>query len=577
MKSHLVLLHYFSIIIVISIYFYGFDRIYKNKFKLKFMRYKKIQWIRNLEESSVEAKELEDNSDSKLVLEKELLIGKNFDKSKISFLDLINVLLQDYDESLERKKNYLSDMYNTLISSNSELSGFLGLLSDSKSHIDQIFKDPNSFGELESELRKLGDANVTLHIDENDSCLLIDGKDGGEYLKQLNFNKDITLKIENSFGYFNKLSEKNDILLPKLDSVWNCQLHTRIYLRKFMDTFPLKYSYVYGKTIRSFGDSFTECFIVMNNFLFQFRDHLCKDQKWDNLEFFNRLFSKRKEKNVKFSKKIDITYLSSLVSKFNETLDKLMEEKINKLFMRINVEPNDEIKWMIAFIVYVLETDSSKNESILEDVESWYKGEFKSPILDNIRKSFLQEKDDIKKSLDSFNEYVQAKYNINVNSESIRSAVKRLRNIPYEEIIKEVFCAIAYSLLCKKQLNEYLKFIELFKSKKKKFVSFRPGNLMEKFLNIYEKSRFFNNLYISDIGINRLSRELWKNAKKFSVFKRLVHLLNKELIKLESTNFSSGKELVNKNVILFLLYSIKKCEDIYEKYNLYKISLKTDQ
>ncbi|CRG85510.1 fam-f protein [Plasmodium relictum] len=299
--------------------------------------------------------------------------------------------------------------------------------------------------------------------------LLIDGKDGDEYLKQLSFNRDIALDLESSF-------------------------------KESMRTFPLKYSYVYGKTVRSLRDSsIMDCFTVMNDFLCQFCHHLCKDEKCaTHLKFFNRLLSKRKE-DVNFSEQIDFEYLSSLVSKLNERLDELIEQKTSRLFMRINVEPNNETKWMIAFIVYVLETDSSKNEFMLERLEALLKGEFKNQILDNIHKSFLQEQEDIKKSSDLFKEYVQNKYNIDVNSEGIRSAVKSLHDLLNEETIKEVFNAIVYSLLYKKQLNEYSRFIELLKSKSIKLPFGKSGiisrnkykDLMSKYLNIYEKKPFF--------------------------------------------------------------------------------------
>ncbi|CRG85187.1 fam-f protein, partial [Plasmodium relictum] len=198
MKVNLVLLYYFLAIIVISVYFYGINRIYKHKLRLKFMKYKEIHWIRNLAESSAEERESIDNSNSELILEKEL-IGKNFNNSAISFSNLTSVLLKDYDKILERKKNDLSFMYNTLIDIKNELLSFLkDLLNDSKSHIDKIFENEESFNKLESEICRLSGTDLALHTDENDLRLLIDREDRDEYLKRLNLNKEITLKIENS-------------------------------------------------------------------------------------------------------------------------------------------------------------------------------------------------------------------------------------------------------------------------------------------------------------------------------------------------------------------------------------------
>ncbi|CRG85009.1 fam-f protein [Plasmodium relictum] len=581
MKVHSVLLYYFSVITVISVYFYGINQNYQRGFKLKFMKYKEIQWVRNLAESSIEEKGLADNSDVELVLKREL-IGKNFDNLTIPFLNLTSVLLKDYDKILERKKNDLSYIYNTLISINSELSAFLkDSLADSKSHINKIFKDPNYFAELKSELYAYSRGNVILHVNENDVRLLINKKDGDEYLKRLHFNKDITLDLENSFDYFNELSEKNNIFSPKLDDAWNYQMHARLYLDESIGIFPLKYLYEYRYNSDNVKDeSFAYFYIVMDSLLYEFHHHLFKDKKYDkNLEFFNRLFSKDKKDVGNFSETIDLEHLSSLVNSSNILLDELLIKKTSELFMNINIEPNTGIKKMIGFIAYILETDRSKNESMLENVKTWYGGKYENPILDNIYESFLQEKGDIEKSSDSFKEYVKTKYNIDVNSESIRSMVKILHSLSNEKEIKGIFGAIVHLLLCKKQLSEYSNFLELLKSKSKKshtssvvhISGDKSRDLVPKFMDLYERNRFFNKIYISDIGINRSLIELWKNAKKLSVLKRLVHLLNKELIKSKSTYFGSGKiKSVNKNVILFLLYSIKESEDIYDKYGLSK-------
>ncbi|CRG94474.1 fam-f protein [Plasmodium gallinaceum] len=577
MKFHSFLLYHFHFLIriVVYIYFSCIDPYYNSKKNIE------IQLVRNLAELYDFKDEDIINSSGISMKDLQLLYNRReshygntltegyFGDSRNLFVKLIDtIFLKNYCNYIEKEKKHIISIYNTLNDTSYEVLNFLrNSLDDAKDHINMVFQELNSSDK--SELLRFNEVKITLNHNGDNIDLLINEQNAHEYLEQLKLSGEFHLMLENSFDYFSKLNEKNDIFFFKLSNgIFNYRIYASNYFNLCINKFPLKY--VNGDD----SDIIDYYRYVMKNIFNEFTNSIF-------------LFNKKRSTTV-ISIKENVNEFNSLINITIRELNRTIEDKTHKLFKLLNKILNGDIKCIISFIAYILEINLSKNKFKLDKIKEKYNDLlFQHKILNKINDLFLQEKEEIKETLVEFKTYIKDIFGFDVNSTGIRSLVSKLYGSIDIKHITEIFEVIVFSLLCKKQINEYENFIQLLKNEskdrrldKKKFIGthskinekvlFVPKNKSEnlilKYANIYERNSFINNIKHCSIDLSSALLDLDEGIHKFIIFRFLIYSLNNELNKSEKLYFSSKiKKLLNKNVILYFLYDIMNFDSIYEK------------
>ncbi|CRG95531.1 fam-f protein [Plasmodium gallinaceum] len=580
MENHLVLVYYFNFLIVLMIIisFYEISPYYKTKkFQLKFM-HAKTQLIRNLTDFCDVKDEDILNDQGISIKDLQLLynihVNKSentstevcFQDSRTLFVKLIDIIfLTNYNEYIKEEKTYVNSILNTLEIINYEfLNFFQSSINDAKNNIDKIFEGLDIYDKYE--LNKFLNVTFTLRIRENSTFVLINGEDLQKYLEQSKLNGNLPLKLKNSFRYFSELNEKNNTYLSEITEK---VLTSNTYLSKYFgineSRFPLKY--FYGKNISV--DTQLQV-IRMKNLL---------------KEFVTSMFCDRERKGISTTSylELNVGYLKSLIDDERKALDTVIEEKTHALFIKLNKILCGDIKCMIAFIAYVLEIVRTENKFKLDDIEKNYGEElYKNKILHDIYTLLLHERDYIKKSLLEFKIYIEAIFGFDVNSWGIRSLVKKLYGLIDKKEIMKLFNVIVYSLLCKKQIDEYENFIKLLKNEsggsifhRRAFINFfkksedfvfipenKSINVMFKFMEIYDQNNFLYKLNFIFEDISNILKKFKNSTDRFKVFNKLIYLLNEELIMSKDLYFSSNQKVIlRKNEILLFLCAIKNFQE----------------
>ncbi|CRG94475.1 fam-f protein [Plasmodium gallinaceum] len=587
MKIHLFLLYdfYFLITIVVYIYLSCIDPYYNSKkYKLKFIRHTEIQLVRNFAELydfkdkdiinslGLSMKDVQLLYNTKEAKYENTLAEGYFGDSRNLFVKLIDtIFLKNYYKCLEKEKKHIRSIYNTLETTNYEVLNFLkSSVNDAEDHINTVFQ--RLISSDKSQLLRFNDIEITLRQNGDNFDLLINEQDAHEYLEQLIFSGEIPLRLENSFNYFSKLNEKNDIFISKLSNgIFSYLFYTTDYFNLRKNMFPLKY---------------------INGHDSDIIDYYRYEMKYIFKIFTNSIFLLNKKRSTTIiCIKENVNEFNDLFNNINRALDRTIEDKTHKLFMVLNKILNGDIKCIISFISYILEVNLSKNKFKLDKMRNKYNNICQHKILNYINDLFLQEKEEIKESLVEFKTYIKDIFGFYVNSTGIRSLVSKLYGSVDIKSLEKIFKVIVFSLLCKKQINEYADFIQLLKNEsknrridKKKFIGthrrinekvlFIPKNKSEnlilKYAEIYERNNFINNINCC-MDLPSALLDLEEGIHKFFIFRFLIYSLNNELNKSEKHYFSSKKKkLLNKNVILYFLYDIMNFNSSYEKKYKYK-------
>ncbi|CRG98374.1 fam-f protein [Plasmodium relictum] len=566
MKRRLVLIYYLNFlhIITIIIALYGINSYSSSsKFKLKFEKYKEIQLIRNLAEvfdfkdddilndSGLTIKEVQLLYNIRETEDENTVFEGYFGDSRALFIKLVDlVFLGNLNEKLEQEKKNVSSIYFTMQIMKRKTTDYLeNLLGDINNHINYVFKDLELY---EHELCSFTDVNVDIYTRADNERISINQRSANEYFKQANFSK-IHLRLENSFSFFNKLYEKNNKFLSKINNhLYHHGTYTANYIGKHTKRFPLKYAHASNLNMLDFVDE-------LKNILD---------------EFNTAIFGKNKKGGNVSALRISIRNMDLEINNMHRRLDDIIAIKTNKLFVRLNKILNGDIKCLIAFILSIFEQDKSINKFTLDKLKDKHRIEvFQDQFLFRIYELLLQEKGEIKKSLNEFKTYIKAIFGFDVNSSGIRSLVQKLYDSMDKYEFLQLFQVIVHLLGCKRQLNDYSNFMKLLKNESISSLSIKfenlfrrnkvlyipenkSENLILKFLDMYENSIFFCGLKDSNSKLIEKSVYLNRCLRKFRTLNSLISFLIKELDKSKKCYSYSENKLINKNAIIFFLYKI---------------------
>ncbi|CRG84705.1 fam-f protein [Plasmodium relictum] len=568
--------------ILINIDLYG-NKAYNNsnRFKLKFVKYKEIQLIRDLAEvfnfadkdilndAGLTIKEVQSLYNMNETKNEDTALEGFFVDSRLLFAKLVDLIfLKNFNEKLKQEKARVDSLCYALWIMNNKITGYMkSIRGNVNNHIDYVFDDLESF---ESELIAYTDVDAYININERSQDLLVNKQNAYDYFKKSELSKKIKLKPKKSFTFFNKLHERNNQFLSKINrQIYEYDIVVFSNLGKTVQRFPLKYVTVVTHS-------------YMENFLAPMKGILNA--------FASAIFIENKKKGVSIntSLKVNIEYLNSLISDMHRILDATIASKTHKLFVRINKILNGDIKCLIAIIIFILEQDRCTNKLKLDYLKDKHGDEiFNDKFLSHIYELFLQEKDDLKKSLDEFKTYIRAIFGFTVNSSGIRSLVQMIYKSNEKDFILKLFHVIVHSLGCKRQLNYYSTFLEMLKRNSErslivKFINFfkernevlyipkaKSRNVILSFLDIYDNSNIFFELKNINIKLIRQALEMDFSVRRFRGYDCLINLLIKELSKLKKNFIYSEEKRINKNAIIFLLYEIKEFNS-YKKYRYIK-------
>ncbi|CRG84176.1 fam-f protein [Plasmodium relictum] len=580
MKSRLFLISHFNFlcIIAININFYGINEYYNsNKYKPKFVRYKEIQLIRNLAEVFNFTDKDILNDEGLTIKEVQLLYNMNetkdedtalkefFDDPRLLFVKLVDLIfLGNFNEKLKQEKRKIDSICSMLRIMNNKITDYMDTILDNvNDQIDYIFDDLESY---ESELLSFIGVDVDINIGECDQNLLINKDNAYDYFKESNLSEKIKLNTKKSSTFFNELHKINNKFLSNIKrKIYSYDKIIVNNLSKTVNRFPLKYATV-------------ALHFNMENFIDPMKDVL-------NAFILAIFFENQVEDiNKATSLKVYTKELRSLIFDMNKEIDATIASKTHKLFVRLNKILNGDIKCLIAIILFILEQDRCVNKLKLDYLKDKYGDEiFNDKFLFRIYELFLQEKDDLKKSLDEFKTYIRAIFGFDVDSSGIRSLEQAIYKSNEKRLLLQLFHVIVHSLGCKRKLNDYsnfldmirgeskknlrIKFKNLFKERNKVYISKRKSrNVVLIFLDMYNNSKIFFEL--KDINQNLISQSIKMDfsVSKFRSYDYLISLLIKELDKLKKCVLCSEEKRINKNAITFFLYEIKEFSRCCKKY-----------
>ncbi|CRG84265.1 fam-f protein [Plasmodium relictum] len=588
MRSLLLICYfYFLYITAISIGFYNIDVYYNsNRLNLKFVKYKEIiQLIRKLAEVFDIKNEDILNDSGHNIKEVQLLYNLSetkyentplegyFGDSRDLFVKLVDLIfLENFNEKLKQEKNKINSICCTLNVMENKIKNYMDSSVDSAgNHISFVFKDLASY---EDELRIYTDVGVEINFSKNNQ-ILIDKQRVDNYFKDAHLSK-INLRLGKSFNFFNKLYKMNKKFLSEFNrDLYHYDLYTTRYIGMSAKMFPLKYAHLGNLDLVNFDNRLRDIFN----------------------EFHRAIFNKDKKNGVNetTSLKVNTGRLNFLIYDMYKTLYDTIAKNTHKLFLRLNKILNGDIKCLIAFILYILEQDICKNKFILDELKDKHGTEvFRDKFLFHIYELLLQEKEEIKKSLNVFKTYIKEIFGFDVNSSGISSLVQKLYELDNEDLFRLVhlnkedgyiplFKAIVYSLGCLRKLNEFSNFLKLLKNESKSKLSVKLENILMrksvlyipkdksrdlilKFLDIYESSIYFIELKESNSRLVHESISIDCSLKNFRAFNYLISLLIKELNKLKKSHLYSKKKIKNKYSIIFFLYEIKEFNGSCQKH-----------
>ncbi|SBT77905.1 Plasmodium exported protein, unknown function [Plasmodium ovale] len=537
-----------------------------------------VKWRRNLSEVWY-------SSDDKIVNDKglnirdvqhkinrgEIRIGTEcYDKDKFNdirhlFTKLVDELcFSKYGDALNvEKKLYIST--NILLKGVHEhiLKDLQSSIHVAREHIKKYFKKPSTYNQQQLDLIAGLDMIINLN---NEGNLIFNSKKINRFLSMTKFDLDILQNGEYSSYDSNFLIKNNErILMNHSDNLSKIEEDIQKHLHSALHRFPLKY----------YREANAFAVMFQNNAMLILEENL-------HHNFYDKYVEQmeKSDDNVK----INIQPVDDLLSDMISILDHTIDYNVHTFFVKLNKVLNGDLKSFIGFFLYLFGIEKMRNNELLKSIEYENDNINDNQMLSNAYESLVIEKNDIDISELKFNIFIKNKFHFNVNNKHVRSLEKKIYDAFQSKHLMDAFNLIAYQILIKRIVKDYISFvnllkrnsyryqpffkkvIDLFGVKKDEHILIIPRKQYDKLVKEYIKIKENSNFHFNILGgnqslttsVTRIKREL----NKMKILNKLLLALNEEMNKLKDTSMlTPGEKERNKKSIIFYSHVIKEFKE----------------
>ncbi|SBS87568.1 Plasmodium exported protein, unknown function [Plasmodium malariae] len=490
--------------------------------------------------------------------------GDEFNDLRKFFIELIDQLFfSNYNECLDMEKKLYLNSHNLLKEIHENISkDFENRHNLARKHIETYFSDPSLHNQQALEL--MTGSDITLNI--NDENLMVNTKKIEKYFAGAKFELHIAQKEEYSTMENNALISDNEkIWKHHTNNLLNIEEHILKYLNLVLHRFPLKY------------------YRDVNTFAVMFQDNAMNILE-ENLH--NTFYTKYVEqmKNSSDNVHINVLPVEFLLYDMIGVLNHSIDHSVHSFFLKLNKVLNGDLKSFIGFFLYLFDREKMKNNMIIKSLRSDINTIGKNEILSNALELFLIEKNDIDISELKIKIFIKNNFKFNGDDKNLKSLEKKIYDNFQEKQLMESFCIIAYQILIRKVVNDYISFVLLLKKAAHKDQPFfkkvvnafllknndsnlilsknKYDELLKEYMKVKEDSNFnFNNPSFNDKIKSTLSN-IKIEINKFKILNKLLCSLNNEMIKIKDTSrLTPGEKERNKKAIIFYSYLIRELKD----------------
>ncbi|SBT77897.1 Plasmodium exported protein, unknown function [Plasmodium ovale] len=515
------------------------------KYEPKRVRRKQIRWSRILPEKYSQNDDLIVNNKGVSINEIEELCKKRdssisdkiysipLHKPEELFVELTDlVLYTDYESHVKTEKKIFTSTYLTLkymeqkIQKNAEI-----LINEAKKYVNELFGNYDFIDE--KELAAISNLNLFLDIHGDEDVLLINGRDVYFYIMDVKFSKIIPINIENALENFKELHKHNENIFSEyVKKVYKMEEDIKKYLGTGGNRFPLDYTHWNNYYIN----------ITQNVAVRAFMDDFCN--------YFYDMKEKLKGNSSRMTE-VDIQYLDSTLEAVNNIITATIEQKTRILFEILNKLFHGDLKCILGFFTYIFDKENKKNATILEHIQSEkLRDIYDNNFLFDVESLYLEEKGDIKKSLNTFSKFMETNFGFNVENENIKKLKIKILTCKEKNQIIKLFKVIVHELLCRKQILEYFEILGLLKKNSQTLKSYmtkyigclRPKQdssvfinnkklapLISKFFEIRERNYCNFKRKDSDTSIVGLIKGIKNDLYRYRIVIKILYLLLEEL------------------------------------------------
>ncbi|CAA9989806.1 Plasmodium exported protein, unknown function [Plasmodium knowlesi strain H] len=491
--------------------------------------------------------------------------GDKHDDLRNLFVKIIDELFfSNYGEFLKvEKKLYLCTqvLLKNLQDDISEY--FEAILTVVRHHIKNYFK--NTSAHNQQELEKIAGLNMSLSVNK-DGNLLFNNKNLHRYLAFSKFELDIDLKQD--YSTFEKYSIISDIERVYIDlaiEISKVEEDIDKYVHSALHRFPLKY-------YRDVSD-----FAVMfqSNAMTILEDNL-------HLHLYNKYIEEKEKLNSNF--RIDIRLIDLLLQDMLTILNHSIDYNVHALFIELNKHLNGDLKSLIGLLLYLFDLEKIRNHAIIKSIEEKNENLGENKILSNAYDLFMIEKNDINIAEIKFKIFVKNIFDFNVDDKKVRTLEKKIYDIYQNKHLIQTLNLIAYQILIKRVVHDYVDFVELLKRASFKYQPLfnkvigifhkrrdnhiltiprkKYDKLVEDYIKIKDNSNFNFNILGANRNISNSLLRLKRQINKIKIMIKILTGLNEGMTTLKDVSkLTPGEKEHNKKAIIFYAHLIRDFKD----------------
>lgn len=515
--------------------------------------------IKNTSGSNI--KEVENQYNRGEIKIPEGVVGHGYESIRELFPELVDELIVwNYDKELKREKELYKITYDVLKKFERNVKVYNNdLLQNMNAVLRPLYKSI-----VHNDIRLLrlmcGD-NMDLNINTIGQ-LMVNGKTVSNYLTNISFETNMEYIADDIKSSINKQITLNHGKLLHLSSE-HIKLQRYVKLLHFIVVrIPLVY------------------FRSANNFLlmFQINAMIILEERLNtvlNLNYLEHLNLGRNYYTV------NVDTVNFLLNDMLRITKSTIDTEVHRAFVKMNKVLNGDLKCLLAIFLYILNDAMSENTKSIQSLEGETQDDINNhPILSNLHKILLDEKNNIKLLKEKFEMFVQNVFNFDINEPSVRNLQQKLYEFKKGEIMS-VFYTIVHQLITMRQIIKYKEFVDDLQKKGQKYrslyrqiidrfvvpqssgiLTFHTDEydlLLRDFLHIREKG----NIHFNLLGGNRTLRTLLQlclfEINKLKIINKLyIELMEAIDILHEASVEDPNEKIMSKKKIVFYIYVLNK-------------------
>ncbi|SOV82156.1 fam-f protein [Plasmodium reichenowi] len=535
--------------------------------------YSKIEWNRKLAEVSTYTDDKIKNTSGSNIKEVERqynrgeikipegVVGHGYESVRELFSELVDELIVwNYDKELKREKQLYKITYDVLKTFEYNVKVYNNdLLQNMNAVLRPLYKSI-VYNDM-SLLRIMCGDNMDLNIN-TDGQLMVNGKTVSNYLTNISFETNIEYIGDDIKSSINKQITLN---IGKLLNLSSELIKLQRYI-KLLHFIVVRIPLVYYRSANHF--------LLM----FQINAMIILEERLNTVLNLNYLENLNLGKNYYT---VNVDTVNFLLNDMLRITKSTIDTEVHRSFVKMNKVLNGDLKCLLAIFLYILNEAKSENTKSIQSLEEETEDDINNhPILSNLHKILLDEKNNIKLLKEKFEMFVQNVFNFDINEPSVRNLQQKLYEFRKGEIMSILYI-IVHQLITKRQITKYKEFVDDLQKKGQKYrplyrriidrfvvpqssgiLTFHTDEydlLLRDFLHIREEG----NIHFNLLGGNRTLRTMSKlclfEINKLKIINKLyIEFMEAIYILHEASVEDPNEKIMSKKKIVFYLYLLNK-------------------